>query len=74
MPESSTAMPTPAPSSPCEVPLRRATALPVLSCSRLAERLATRLGTMAITSLRAARPSSADAGTMPARARTLRYT
>ena len=74
MPESSTAMPTPLPSSGSAVPLRRAALAPVVSCSRLPDRPATRLGAMASTSGRAAMAASAVTGTMPDKARTDRYT
>ena len=67
-------MPTPVPSSaPAPVPpaLIGSTALaPVPACSRLAWREVARFGEMLNTSLRAARASSAAAGTMPETART----
>jgi len=70
MPESSTAMPTPLPSSAVLLLIGGAAELPVASCTRLAVRAATRLGAMASTSLRAARAFSAATGTMPDSART----
>ena len=69
MPESSTAMPTPLPSTAAPPTAAGTAELPEASCSRLPVRAVIRLGVMAITSLRAARLSRAEAGTRPARPR-----
>ena len=71
MPESSTAMPTPRPSSAPEVPAPgKASPAPLTICTRLAWRCVARFGAMASTSLRAASAASADAGSIADKART----